>query len=145
VAWLKQFASYPLTDVQRMGLAYLRVNPRMTNSNYRRLNNTTTVEATRDLRDLVDQGLIKMHGTRRWAYYTLVAGIEVEPEPKARPSGLVLDHVDRYGSITNQECRELFGWEKEERGKAYRLLRNLVQEGKLRKKGRGRGTRYARQ
>jgi len=71
VAWLNRFASYPLSDAQRMGLAYLRANRSLTNSDYRRLNNTTTVEATRDLRDLVDLDLIEMHGTRRWAYYTL--------------------------------------------------------------------------
>ncbi len=145
VTWLNQFAGYPLSDAQRMALAYLRVNPRMTNSDYRRLNNTTTVEATRELRELVDLRLIEMHGTRRWAYYTLAARMEVEREPEDRPTRLVLDYVDQYGSITNRECRELLGWEKEKRGKSYRLLRNLVQAGKLRKKGRGRGTHYARQ
>ncbi len=144
VAWLNQFAGYPLTDAQRMALAYLRINPRMTNSDYRRLNNTTTVEATRDLRDLVDLGLMEMHGTRRWAYYTLAAGMEVEREPEERPARLVLDYVDQHGSITNRECRELFGWGEEERGKAYRLLRRLVQKGELRNKGQGRGTYYTR-
>jgi len=145
VTWLNQFAGYSLSDAQRMALAYLRVNPRMTNSDYRRLNNATTVEATRELRDMVEQGLIEMHGTRRWAHYTLGSGMEVKHKPKKkRPHRLVLEYVDQHGSITNRECRELLGWEEEERGKAYRLLRDLVEEGKLHRKGRGRGTHYTR-
>ncbi|MEA3310026.1 MAG: ATP-binding protein, partial [Chloroflexota bacterium] len=91
VAWLNQFAGYPLTDAQRMALAYLRANARMTNSDYRRLNNTSTVEATRELRDLVDLRLIEMHGTRRWAYYTLVKNIETEAPRQATYTALGLN------------------------------------------------------
>lgn len=129
-----------------MALAYLRVNARMTNSDYRRLNNTTTVGATRELRGLVDLGLIEMHGTRRWAYYTLAEEIETEQEFEDRPARLVLDYVAKHGSITNQECRDLLGWEdkKRDRDRAYRLLKRLVREGKLRQEGQGRWTRYTR-
>ncbi len=144
VVWLNQFAGYPLNDAQRMALAYLRANECMTNSDYRRLNNTTTVDATRELRGLVDLGLVEMHGTRRWAYYALVVDAGVELEPADRLVRLVLDYVREYGSITNRESRNLLGWEDEERGRAYRLLNRLVREGKLRKEGCGRGTRYAR-
>ncbi len=143
VTWLNRFAGYPLTDAQRMALAYLRVNPRMANNDYRRLNNTTTVEATRELRGLVDLELIEMHGTRRWAYYTLVVEAGVELEPADRLARLVLDYVREHGSITNRECRDLLGWKEKKRGKAYRLLSRLVREGKLRREGHGRGTRYA--
>ena len=84
MAWLNQFAGYPLSDAQRTALAYLRTNWRLTNSDYRRLNNTATVEATQELRDLADLGRIEMHGTRRWAYYTL----DVEPKlGEVRPMG----------------------------------------------------------
>jgi predicted HTH transcriptional regulator len=34
LAWLNQFASYPLSDRQRLVLAYLRVNVQMTNADY---------------------------------------------------------------------------------------------------------------
>ncbi|MBS1249054.1 MAG: hypothetical protein MAG431_00627 [Chloroflexi bacterium] len=142
--WLNQFAGYPLSDAQRMALAYLRVNARMANSDYRRLNNTSTVEATRELRELVDLDLIAMHGTRRWAYYTLKKRMRDKPEFEDHPTRLILDYVDKHGSITNRECRGLLGWGEEERGKAYRLLKKLVQEGKIHKKGRGRGVRYTR-
>lgn len=142
VAWLNQFAGYPLTDAQRMALVYLRVNPRMTNSDYRRLNNTSTVEATRELRDLVVLGLIEMHGTRRWAYYTLADGLKIRKKIEDGPEQSVLRYVARYGSITNQECRELLGWGADKRQITYRLLKRLVQEGKLQQEGKGRWTRY---
>jgi len=56
-----------------LALAYLRVNVQMTNADYRRLHHgaVETVEATRELRGLVETGLVEMHGIRRWAYYTL--------------------------------------------------------------------------
>jgi ATP-dependent DNA helicase RecG len=144
VTWLNQFAGYPLTDAQRMALAYLWVNSRMTNSDYRRLNNATTVEATRELRSLVDLGLIEMHGTRRWAYYTLAVEAEVERESAYPLARLVLDYVREHGSITNRACRDLLGWEGEKRGRAYRLLSRLVREEKLCREGCGRGIRYTR-
>jgi len=130
-------------QVERFEGSEVKVNPRITNSDYRRLNNTTTVEATRELRGLVDLKLIEMHGTRRWAYYTLVVEAGVELEPADRLARLVLDYVREHGSITNRECRDLLGWKEEKRGKAYRLLSRLVRERKLRREGHGRGTRYA--
>ena len=142
--WLNQFASYPLSDAQRTGLAYLRSNRRLTNSDYRRVNNATTVEATQELRAMVNLGLIKMHGTRRWAYYTLTQEKEHGRELWTRPARLILDYVDRHGSITNRKCRELLGWGEQERGKAYRLLKSLVEQGELRPKGHGRGAHYMR-
>lgn len=144
VTWLNQFAGYPLTDAQRMALAYLQVNSRMTNSDYRRLNNVTTVEATRELRRLVDLELISMHGTRRWANYSLKKETRVEQEAIDHLTRSVLDYVREHGSITNRACRDLLGWKDEERGKAFRLLSRLVREGKLCREGYGRSTRYTR-
>jgi len=144
VTWLNQFAGYPLSDAQRMALAYLRTNRRLTNSDYRRLNNTTTVDATQELRALLDLGLVEMHGTRRWAYYTLADEMEPRRPVWTRPARLVVEYVDEHGTITNRECRDLLGWEEDERGKAYRLLKSLVDQGELQSIGRGRGTHYTR-
>lgn len=47
VAWLNQFAGRPLNGCQRMALAYLRHNERITNSDYRRLNHTEYVLQSR--------------------------------------------------------------------------------------------------
>ncbi len=145
VTWLNQFAAYPLTDAQRMALAYLRVNSRMTNSDYRWLNNATTVEATRELRSLVDLGLIEMHGTRRWAYYTLGAEIPIQVQPRGAPAvsdeERVLAHLWEHGAITNSECRELLGLADDERRARY-VLGKMVKQGLIRRVGTKRWTRY---
>ncbi|MFO7917286.1 MAG: ATP-binding protein [Anaerolineae bacterium] len=147
--WLNQFAGYTLSDAQRMALAYLRVNSRMTNSDYRRLNNTTTVEATRDLRGLVDEGLIQMHGTRRWAYYTLREGTEREAPEQMDYTDLGLTnrqvramrYLEEHGEITSSiYCRDIapdIGPRM-----ARKDLGDLVDRGLVIRVGRTRGTRY---
>ena len=150
LAWLNQFASYPISDRQRLALAYLRVNMQMTNADYRRLHHGTveTVEATRELRGLVGTGLVEMHGARRWAYYTL----SEEILPRVQPPLLlamsdeerILAYVQEHGSITNQQCRELLGWTESDRYRAKRLLLKLVKEGNLQIAGKGRWARYER-
>ena len=88
-------------------MAYLRVNVEMTNADYRRLHHgaVETVEATRELRGLVETGLVEMHGTRRWAYYTL----SEEVLPRVQPTlplamsdeERILAYVEQRGSINN--------------------------------------------
>jgi hypothetical protein len=81
LAWLNRFAAHDLNDAQRLALAYVRHEGRLTNADYRRLNpGLDSAEVTQHLADLVRQGLLRQHGTRRWTSYTLG---EVElPAPK---------------------------------------------------------------
>jgi ATP-dependent DNA helicase RecG len=65
VAWLNQFAAHRLNDHQRLALVYLRHNEQITNSDYQRLNHVDSVTANRELRGLVQEGLIEQHNTRR--------------------------------------------------------------------------------
>jgi len=149
VTWLNQFAGYPLADAQRMALAYLRVNPRATNSEYRRLNNTTTVEATRDLRGLVDLGLIEMHGTRRWAYYTLTKGIEREVSQRTDYADIDLNarqvkamqYLEKHREITSAIYCEGIAPRISQR-MARKDLKDLVERGMVIRVGHTRGTRY---
>ncbi|MGA9349191.1 MAG: hypothetical protein WBW48_10360 [Anaerolineae bacterium] len=135
LAWLNQFASYPLSDRQRLALAYLRVNVQMTNADYRRLHHGTveTVEATRELRGLVETGLVEMHGSR-WAYYTLSEEVpaQVQPPLPLAMSGeeKILDYVREHGSIRNAECRELLGLGDDHERARY-ILGKLVAAGEL--------------
>jgi ATP-dependent DNA helicase RecG len=149
VTWLNQFAGYPLTDAQRMALAYLRVNARMTNSDYRRLNNTTTVEATRELRGLVDLGLIEMHGTRRWAYYALTQGIEREVSRRTDYADLDLNarqvkamqYLEKHREITSAiYCEEIAP--RISQRMARKDLKDLAERGLVIRVGHTRGTRY---
>lgn len=149
VTWLNQFAGYPLSDAQRTALAYLRVNPRMTNSDYRRLNNTSTVEATHELRELVDLGLIEMHGTRRWAHYTLAGGVETETPKQETYVDLELNarqvramqYLEEHGEITSSLYCEEIAPDISQRT-ARKDLRDLMERGLVTRIGRTRGTRY---
>jgi len=142
VRWLNQFGGYPLNDNQRMALVYLRYNERMTNSDYRRLNNVyDTTQATRELRELVERGLIEMHASRRWAYYTLAASPEERAE--VRPIGTdeqrVLQYVRERGSVNRGECQTLLGVSP--RRVSY-LLKQMCNAGYLKRTGQRRWTRY---
>ncbi len=142
VNWLNQFGGYPLNDNQRMALVYLRDNEKMTNSDYRRLNNVyDTLRATRELGELAAHGLIEMHGSRRWAYYTLAAGLTSEqPSPALGPEEVrILQYVREHGSINRPECRALLGTSATHAG--YRL-RQMSSKGVLRPIGLRRWTRY---
>ncbi len=149
VTWLNQFAGYPLTDAQRMAMVYLRTNPRMTNSDYRRLNNTTTVDATRELRELVDLRLIEMRGTRRWAYYILVEGVGRESSRQIAYADLGLNtrqvkamqYLEKHGEITSTiYCEEIAPGMSERM--ARKDLNNLAERGLVIRMGRTRGTKY---
>lgn len=105
-----------------------------------------TVEATRELRGLVETGLVEMHGTRRWAYYTLSEATPRQVQ-LALPEAMsdeekVLAYVREHGSITNAQCRYLLGWAEQDRHRAKRLLVRLVNKSKLRPTGKGRWIRY---
>lgn len=139
--WLNQFAGYPLSDAQRMALAYLQVNSQMTNSDYRRLNNTTTVEATRELRELVDLDLIAMHGTRRWAYYTLSVQPRLHEVFSMNKEKRILVYLQENKSITNSECRELLDLGNDDRHARY-ILNKMVEQRLIRKIGTKRWTQY---
>jgi len=142
VQWLNRFGGYPLSDNQRMALVYLRYNERMTNSDYRRLNNVPdTTHATRELRELVESGLVQMHETRRWAHYTLspeaaLAGLR--PALGAEESA-VLSYVREHGHITRSECVALL--EAKPAHVSY-LLTRMREQGLLKAVGRRRWTRY---
>lgn len=149
VAWLNQFAGFPLGDDQRMALAYLRTNSRITNSDYRRLNNTSTVDGTRGLRELVDLALVEMHGTRRWAYYTLAERLERETPRQAAYVDVHLNarqeralrYLEQHGVITSAlYCEEVAP----EIGirMARKDLKHLEQQGLVIRIGRTRGTHY---
>jgi ATP-dependent DNA helicase RecG len=81
LAWLSGFAGHDLNDAQRLALAYIRREGRLTNADYRRLNpGLDSAEVTRHLADLVRLGLLQQHGTRRWTRYTLRNEFEERPQ-----------------------------------------------------------------
>lgn len=110
IAWLNQFASFPLNDRQRVALAYLRNNGQMANSDYRRLHHIDPLIANKELTALEQLGLIQQHRTKRWAYYSLniPAEIEATPQPE-KMEETVLEYIRKHGSISRIKCRSLLG------------------------------------
>jgi len=140
ITWLNRFADRPLTDRQRLALVYLRYNEQLTNSDYQRLNHVDSVTASRDLRGLVQSGLVEQHSTRRWAYYTLAVEKEAGPtSPELTHETRVLAYVRERGRINNSECRDLLQLDLEP---ASRLLKRMHRQGLLKREGERRWAYY---
>jgi ATP-dependent DNA helicase RecG len=77
-SWLHMLAGgSSLRGDLQLGLALMRHERRITNASYCAATGVADSRlATKDLSELVDIGLVEMHGSRRWAYYTLNAAAE---------------------------------------------------------------------
>jgi len=129
--WLNQFADKPLNDRQRLSLVYMRLNERMTNSDYQRLSRVDSVTANRELHAMVQAQLIEQHNTKRWAYYKL-------PVPQSDEEK-ILAYVRKHGFIRRIDCQQLLGVTAVQ---ARYLLTRMRREGHLHLQGRKRGARY---
>jgi ATP-dependent DNA helicase RecG len=132
INWLSPLADAPLNHRERMALAFLRRNPLITNQVYQRINNVDSVQGTHDLSELVVLGLLRQHGTRGGAYYTLAvdwASIKdksftgIFEKGWAKEAGKIIGYLIEKGRITNTECRELLGTNA---ARAHYLLRSLA-------------------
>ena len=149
LAWLNQFAGLPLNSRQRISLAYLHKHEQMTNPEYCRLNSVDSVTATRDLKGLVESGLVEMLGTRRWAVYRLVlnqAAAQQLPihldELKLNPrQELAIKWIEDKGFITSQQYKLLSKSPISEKT-AQNDLNDLVEKGVITRIGHARSTRY---
>lgn len=140
IAWLNRFADRPLSDRQRLALVYLRHNEQLTNSDYRRLNHVDSVTANRELRGLVQSGLVEQHSTRRWAYYRLSSAAQAETAPTSlSDEERIIAYVTEHGSINNAECRDLLSADAR---RVNYVLQKMLTEGVLRRQGERRWARY---
>ena len=147
VAWLNFYASLPINPHQRTALAYLHRHKQITNPDYCRLNNVDSLVATRELRGLVEAGAIAMHGSRRWAYYSLVDKATVpqiiaELLPDITPrQQAALEYLRQHGQITSADYVRLSGGKITQRT-AQNDLSKLEKLGLLRRIGSKRATYY---
>jgi len=146
VEWLNKFSSIPLNDNQRFALAYLKRNPfapKLTNRDYQRINSVDSVQATKDLGDMVRRaGVLVQHGTRGGAYYTLSDWVLEDqlPAPElSEKEKKILEYVRTNGFITNSLCRKLLGIDK---NAATYLLTSMERKHLLKRTGKGRWTKY---
>ena len=137
--WLRQFDGLSLSNSQRRALAQVHKSDRITNSDYRRINQASRENAQRDLRRLMESGLLELRGRGASAHYVLspryARTVQLPLDSRQR----VVNYVAQSGSITNAECRRLLELSRAGAGK---LLRQLVAEGRLQMKGVRRGARY---
>ena len=140
VTWLNQFAALPLNDRQRLALVYLRCNDQITNSDYQRLNQVDALAAGRELRGLVQSGLVQQESARRWTYYTLRVPRELPGSaPALSEEEQILAFARENGSIANAECQALLGVDSK---RAWYILKKLTENGSLAPTGKGKGRRY---
>lgn len=130
-----------IRGIDRLLLVHAARGERLTNSRAREILQLGRAETRDALQRLRDSGLLEQHGTRGGATYTLAE--EVAPPAAFRLSQDELEaavlKAAQEGPLTNTIIRELTGLS---RSAALALARRLVREGRLRKVGERRGTRY---
>lgn len=146
--WLNRFSTIPLNDNQRFALAYLKRNPftqKLTNRDYQRINSVDSVQATRELGDMVKRAeVLVQNGTRGGAYYTFSEMVlekqqtELFPAPVLKDNeAKVIDYIRENGFITNSLCREFLGID---RDASFYLLNNMSRKKLITPTGKGRWT-----
>ena len=140
--WVAHVRALPITNRQRRILVAW---PRGTfaNADYQQLNQVDRDVAYRDLKDLVERGLISAPtGTGRGARYRVTdearAGIAALPTARS-PEAALVALMTAQGSVQNADYRDCFGVTRHE---ATDALAALVDEGVLTREGARRGTRY---
>jgi len=99
-----------------------------------------SVTANRELRGIVQLGLIELRSTRRRAYSTLNVPSEVKvSQPVQTDEEKILVYVRNHGSINNAECRNLLHVGMQH---AYHLLKKMHMRGSLVREGEYRWARY---
>ena len=118
----------------------MRHNNLITNCDYQRLNHVDSVTANRELRGLVQTDLINLHGTRRWARYTLKVSIEEHVLPTLKTQETkILDYIREHGFIKRADCIKLLNLKDTQ---AKTILFKMRNQGLLKQQGTRKGTRY---
>lgn len=82
VAWLSTIGTAGLNDRQRLAMAFIHRNGRITNQQYRSVTGTDSLTATRELTGLAAEGLIDKTSDRRWTVWVLAGDQEHELQPR---------------------------------------------------------------
>jgi ATP-dependent DNA helicase RecG len=141
ITWLNHFSDKQLNDRQRLALVYLRHNNQITNFDYQRLTHVDSVTANRELRWLVQLGLINLHGSRRWAHYMLnVPADEISLVPDITDEEKkVIQYIRQKGFIKRSDCQRLLGVSQLQ---ARYILKKMRDRGMLRLEGSRKDARY---
>ncbi len=117
LTWLNRLRGVPLSDEQRLVLAYARKAGQVTHADVRRLHPALDAPLiTRLLADLVGKGLLQQHGTRRWTVYTLADRWPAEethaPGRKRDLRSAILQLLKEAGELGASEIADRLGAKK---------------------------------
>lgn len=136
--WLKQFEGLVLDGNQRRLLAYAKEHGKaFTSRDYQKLVDVDIYTASRDIKDLIRKGIVRLlnKGGRTYEVLEAMTGEQDKPEEY-----LALEKVLRKnGAVKNEDIRKAFGVSAKQ---ATRIARRLVDDGWLRLEGVKRGSRY---
>jgi ATP-dependent DNA helicase RecG len=138
--WLHHFDGFDLSPQERLALAYLRVNERLYNRDYVRLTGRTSVEATQDLRRMMDKGALVMQSTRGGAYYVLPKNLPPQ-QPNLFDAALTDDErvvllVKERGRIGRDDVVAALQCDAKT---ATNILKRLTRQGLLQQHGKKKG------
>ena len=125
----------------RLLLVHSARGDKLTNGLARDILRVGAAEARESLQRLRDAGLIVQHGTRGGASYTLIEELAPPAAFRMTPAQIedLLVSQAEERPLTNEIVREITGLG---RKPAVAVLNHLVKEGRLRRHGSRRGTRY---
>ena len=125
----------------RLLLVHSARGEKLTNGLARDILRVGAAEARESLQRLRDAGLIVQHGTRGGASYTLIEELAPPAAFRMTPAQIedLLVSQAEERPLTNEIVREITGLG---RKPAVAVLNHLVKEGRLRRHGSRRGTRY---
>lgn len=129
-----------------MILHYLREHQKITLKQAAKTIQETDDNAHKVLNALRDEGLLELNGKTYMlslkVYETVktdVAYVQDKTVSQIQAKDRILEYLKHKPWITNQKVQELCGYTKDQ---AYRILRKLLEEGKIEIKGAGRGRSY---
>lgn len=136
--WVRHVRSLPISHRQRRILvAY--PGGTFANADYQSLNDVDRDSAYRELKELIDLGLVIARGRGRGARYAVQPGQMARREAQLTPEHVLAHRMAQQGSIQNADYRDAFGVD---RRSALVALSALLDSGVLVRVGERRGTRY---
>lgn len=137
--WLEQLEPLGLSGNQKRLLAYAREHDStFTNRAYQQLTHVDPYTASRDIRELIRKGVVRLPH-RRGRVYQLSTVLFSQPLEKPAEYVVLEPMLHERGSVRNRDIREALGVSLSQ---ATRVARNLVELGWLRPSGERRGRRY---
>ncbi len=141
-AWVRELEQRgALAGTDRIALVHAARGEALTNARVRQIVDVDAAHARGILQRLRDEGFLEQRGQRGGASYRLSGSLRPPAGLRLSPQQLddTVAHLADHGPISNADVRQATGLDRIE---ALTVLDRLVHEGRLRRTGQRRGTRY---